>query len=87
MTTETRVYTAWSPFWRRIGSKPVTPSIVYKSVTDGFLPLFATRKACQRWIDEDSGTAKKAFGLVPRRTQVTISYPAAATVGARSNEQ
>jgi len=75
MTTETRVYKAWSPFWRRIGSKPVTPSIVYKSI-GVHLPLFITKRACQEWIDSKKDT-KKAFGLIPGRVTVTIEYTTA----------
>ena len=75
MKTETRVYTAWSPFWTRIaGLKCTTTGTPYRAIDFQLLPLFATRKACQRWIDEDSGDGKKAFGLKPRRVKVTVEW-------------
>lgn len=85
MTTETRVYKAWSPFWRKIGSRPVTPSIVYKSIGE-FLPLFTTKRACQEHIDSNM-TRKDAFGLIPGRVTVTIEYNTANAVNGVSDDE
>jgi len=75
MKTETRVYTAWSPFWTRLCGKPVSQrGNCYAAIDKELLPLFKSRKACQRWIDEDSGDGKKAFGLYPHRVTVTVEY-------------
>lgn len=75
MTNENRKqrhYTAWTPFWKKIGSKPVTPGIVFKSI-GVHLPLFTTKRACKEWIDDNKDT-KESFGLFPNRVSVTIEY-------------
>ena len=71
----TRTYTAWTPlFTRMTGRKATTPSICYSSIDKHLLPLFSSRKMCQRWIDDDSGNDKKVFGLKPRRVKVTVEW-------------
>ena len=73
MKTIYRVHAAWTPFWRKIGSKRLdTPGIVYKSIGTQ-LALFTTKKACVAWVNDTPG-AKKTFGLIPGRVNVTIAY-------------
>lgn len=72
MATETREYSAWSPFYSQFGpNRKFTPTIFYESIGD-MRPLFKTKQACQEWINGKE--CKKYFGMHPAKVIVTIAW-------------
>lgn len=72
MATETREYSAWSPFWSQMGpNHKFRPSMFLKSIGE-MLPLFTTKRACAEWIKDRKG--RDYFRMRPHRVTVTIAW-------------